>query len=552
MGVADPTQESPGNSKKSVTNEAASPNSPVSPVSKKVAQSVHKPPPSTGGGKESAQTTTAAATAPVKRCASARETRSEEKRDDKKVAPAEAKTVALTKAVSSPNLRPLPPQNFSYPTPIYNNNAVTKGRLKQISSEEAGGLNHRLEDEPYYHGFLSPAESEPLLKSDGDFLVRKAELGGNAANPTPFVISIHHKSKVHNYLIKRTEGKRLYWVNGYAFKTVPDLILFHYRNSIEIGNGVYMTHIVRKQDWQLLHEQVERHSKLGEGAFGEVWQGTLNSGVFKKKINVAIKTLHSQGISTDEQIKFLREANVMRKLNHPNVIKLYGVCTTREPIMIVMELAKRSLISRIKDLKDPPTVGDKVKYCYGASSGMAYLENMQIIHRDIAARNCLLGDNEEPKISDFGLSLLGMELREKKMKNVPVRWLAPETLKQGRYTMKTDVWSFGVMMWEIFSFCEVPYHQVADTKTVRKGVMDGHLKLEDPKDMPKSVHSVMMRCLTHDPDNRPSFSELNVLLHTLHNMFNPPTMKQKIQGLLKPLKRRSAPSPANQTSDRAI
>lgn len=108
----------------------------------------------------------------------------------------------------------------------------------------------------------------------------------------------------------------MYWVRGYTFKTIPDLILYHFRNNVEIGNGVLLKKVVRKQDWQLLHEQVEKEKKIGEGGFGEVWTGVLSIGVFKKKIVVAIKTLHPTGISQDEQIQFLREANLMKRLNH--------------------------------------------------------------------------------------------------------------------------------------------------------------------------------------------------------------------------------------------
>lgn len=103
-----------------------------------------------------------------------------------------------------------------------------------------------------------------------------------------------------------------------------------------------------------LHFQIERNKKLGEGAFGEVWEGTLNLGVFRGYIPVAIKTLHSGNISTDERIKFLREANLMLKLNHPNIIKFYGVATLKDPIMIVMEFASGgSLLARVQNIKQP-------------------------------------------------------------------------------------------------------------------------------------------------------------------------------------------------------
>ncbi|RCN24460.1 hypothetical protein ANCCAN_29843, partial [Ancylostoma caninum] len=128
--------------------------------------------------------------------------------------------------------------------------------------------------------------------------------------------------------------------------------------------------------------------------------------------------------------------------------------------MIVMELCPGgSLLSRLQDLTNQPSLIAKINYVYGAARGMAYLQTKDIIHRDIAARNCLLGENECVKISDFGLSFIGKTLREKKLKKVPLRWLSPETLKMGVYTTKTDVYSFSVMMWEIFSFGQLPFHK---------------------------------------------------------------------------------------------
>uniref|UniRef100_A0A0M3K9B5 Protein kinase domain-containing protein n=1 Tax=Anisakis simplex TaxID=6269 RepID=A0A0M3K9B5_ANISI len=250
------------------------------------------------------------------------------------------------------------------------------------------------------------------------------------------------------------------------------LIAYHSRNNLPLSaDQICIKNGVEKSEWQLFHEQVEKTRKLGEGAFGEVWEGTLSLGVFRGRIPVAIKTLHSSAISTDERIKFLREANLMLKLNHP-------------------------------------TETDRVKYCSDIASGLAYLEMMCVIHRDVAARNCLLGEEETVKLSDFGLSLLGIEYREKHMKNVPIRWLAPETLKGGRYSTKTDVWSFGVTMWEIFSDGAHPYGDIEDNREIRHGVLEQRLKLNDPIGMPAEILEVMHGCLLFQAELRPPFHEL--------------------------------------------
>ncbi|VDM47924.1 unnamed protein product [Toxocara canis] len=389
-------------------------------------------------------------------------------------------------------------------------------RLTQISSEEAGGMGRSIDDEPYYHGFMSADECGPLLKATGDFLVRKVEVD---AEPQYAITVRVDEFAVTSFLIKRSRSKRLYYVYNYAFKTIPDLIAYHTRNRCPLNaDDLCIKRGVEKSEWQLFHEQVEKTKKLGEGAFGEVWQGTLSLGVFRGRIPVAIKTLHSATISTDERIKFLREANLMLKLNHVNVIKFYGVAATREPIMIVMELASGgSLLTRVQDRENPPSETDRVKYCSDIACGLAYLELMCVIHRDVAARNCLLGENETVKLSDFGLSLLGIAYREKRMKNVPIRWLAPETLKSGRYSTKTDVWSFGVTMWEIFSHGAHPYDDIDDNKEIRRGVLEQRLKLPDPPEMPAAIVNTMRGCLMFDPEQRTPFHELARILEAEKN-----------------------------------
>uniref|UniRef100_A0AC34PU79 Protein kinase domain-containing protein n=1 Tax=Panagrolaimus sp. JU765 TaxID=591449 RepID=A0AC34PU79_9BILA len=140
---------------------------------------------------------------------------------------------------------------------------------------------------------------------------------------------------------------------------------------------------------------------------------------------------------------------------------------------------------------------------------MCYLAARKVIHRDIAARNCLLGPKDEVKISDFGLSVADKNvLKLDKLKSMPIRWLAPETLQKGEFSTKSDVWSYGVMLWEIYSHCKTdPFPNMSNGEAKTK-ILSKELPMSAPENTPDLVKSVMVLCFTHDPEMRPTFESL--------------------------------------------
>ncbi|CAD6198913.1 unnamed protein product [Caenorhabditis auriculariae] len=154
---------------------------------------------------------------------------------------------------------------------------------------------------------------------------------------------------------------------------------------------------------------------------------------------------------------------------------------------------------------------------------------LRVIHRDLAARNCLLDKHDNCKISDFGLSLYGKLHKENKMLKVPVRWLAPETLATGMYSSKTDVWSFGVLMFEVFSNGETPYKDIKQLKLVRKMVLREGLRLKPPEDMTSEDAVIMTACFETEPQNRMSFKELKAKYKETTNTGLIPRLTQWIQ-----------------------
>uniref|UniRef100_A0A158P7L9 non-specific protein-tyrosine kinase n=1 Tax=Angiostrongylus cantonensis TaxID=6313 RepID=A0A158P7L9_ANGCA len=302
---------------------------------------------------------------------------------------------------------------------------------------------------------MAREEAERCLTKDGEFIVRKAAVKGN--------------------------------------ESIPDLIRYHQDMRIPVyEDDVILKSCVEREQWQLYHEQVVLGDTLGSGEFGLVYKGTLTVGLFTKPIDVAVKTLKTSILNSDQRVTFLREANVMLKLQHKNVVRLYGVATQKEPLMIVMEFA----------------AGDDSSIILKQSTDFFTLFRLNdVMHRDLAARNCLIDATDTCKISDFGLSLLGRLHKEKNMVKVPVRWLAPETLRSGTYSNKSDVWSYGVLMFEVFSNGKVPYEHVKKLGILRNEVLGG-LRLQPPSDMPSEDCAIMIMCFENDPAKRSSFADL--------------------------------------------
>ncbi|CAL4062777.1 unnamed protein product [Meganyctiphanes norvegica] len=249
---------------------------------------------------------------------------------------------------------------------------------------------------------------------------------------------------------------------------------------------------------------------LGSGYFGTVYKAVWTAE--RRSINVAVKTFN---LNTPKiQDEFKSECSSMRKLRHPCLVRLYGTCT-KNKLMIVMEMLEKGDLKTYleTDNVNRTEVYQLLKFCYQISCGMAYLESQGIAHRDLAARNILLDDERNIKIADFGLSrmLLGGTYRGKS--NIfPTKWTAIEYFEKKIYTMKCDVWSYGVLIWEIFSFGKEPYEELEGSAAIQNFLKNEN-RLSKPEDCPDVIHRVVMKvCWMKDPDERPSFTDIKETL----------------------------------------
>ncbi|XP_037776137.1 insulin-like growth factor 1 receptor [Penaeus monodon] len=260
--------------------------------------------------------------------------------------------------------------------------------------------------------------------------------------------------------------------------------------------------------------EIDLNNKLGEGCFGLVYEGALSmaSGT---ELKVAVKALSEQSAYSEVK-RFLQEAVIMQDINSNFVVRLVGVVANFPPIYVVMELMERGDLKSFlrSEVGGSLTQEKMVEMAVEAADGMAYLAAKKLVHRDLAARNCMLDENLTLKIGDFGFTrYLSTEYYRKQGRELlPVRWMAPESLQYGRYSSRSDVWSYGVLLWEIVTRGVLPYQGYVNEEVCAL-VISG-MRLERPHNGPEFIFSLMVQCWKSQAKERPTFIQLVRLLLT--------------------------------------
>ncbi|XP_057388252.1 focal adhesion kinase 1 isoform X4 [Balaenoptera acutorostrata] len=267
------------------------------------------------------------------------------------------------------------------------------------------------------------------------------------------------------------------------------------------------------RDYEIQRERIELGRCIGEGQFGDVHQGAYTSPE-NPALAVAIKTCKNC-TSDSVREKFLQEALTMRQFDHPHVVKLVGVIT-ENPVWIIMELCTLGeLRSFLQVRKYSLDLASLILYAYQLSTALAYLESKRFVHRDIAARNVLVSSNDCVKLGDFGLSRYMEDSTYYKASKgkLPIKWMAPESINFRRFTSASDVWMFGVCMWEILMHGVKPFQGVKNNDVI--GRIENGERLPMPPNCPPTLYSLMTKCWAYDPSRRPRFTELKAQLSTI-------------------------------------
>ncbi|XP_072929317.1 tyrosine-protein kinase Fer isoform X5 [Epargyreus clarus] len=375
----------------------------------------------------------------------------------------------------------------------------------QVSVSET---ERSLVEQEWFHGVLPREEVVRLLRSDGDYLVR--ETTRNHARQ--LVLSVCWGQ--HKHFIVQTTPEGHYRFEGAAFPSVAELIAWQRASGVPVTarSGALLRRAVPRETWELNNDHVQLLDKIGRGNFGDVYKARLKT----TGQEVAVKTCRV-ALPDEQKRTFLQEGRILKQYQHPNIVRLIGIAVQKQPIMIVMELVSGgSLLTFLRTRSSTLSSRSLLAMCRDAAAGMRYLESKNCIHRDLAARNCLVGDDNSVKISDFGMSREEEEyIVSGGMKQIPIKWTAPEALNFGKYTSLCDVWSYGVLTWEIFSKGDTPYAGMSNSRAREK--IDTGYRMPAPEGCPEDVYALMLRCWEYEPEKRPHFHQIYTTIDSIYN-----------------------------------
>ncbi|XP_030605825.1 high affinity nerve growth factor receptor isoform X2 [Archocentrus centrarchus] len=305
-----------------------------------------------------------------------------------------------------------------------------------------------------------------------------------------------------------------------------------------VENPQYFCSIIKDKDMCVQHikrQDIVLKWELGEGAFGKVYLAECaNLSPDNDRMLVAIKTLKDANESTRQD--FQREAELLTVLQHQHIVRFYGVCTDGEPLAMVFEYMRHGDLNRflrahgpdahiLEESKMPPlgelTLPQMLHIAAQIASGMVYLASLHFVHRDLATRNCLVGEGLVVKIGDFGMSrdIYSTDYyRVGGRTMLPIRWMPPESIMYRKFTTESDIWSFGVVLWEIFTYGKQPWYQLSNSEAI-ECITQGR-ELERPRTCPKEVYLLMQGCWQREPQQRMVMKDIHSRLLTL--VKNPP------------------------------
>ncbi|XP_011250861.1 tyrosine-protein kinase Abl isoform X3 [Camponotus floridanus] len=402
------------------------------------------------------------------------------------------------------------------------------GQVGWVPSNYVTPVNS-LEKHSWYHGRISRNAAEYLLSSgiNGSFLVRESE-----SSPGQRSISLRYEGRVYHYRINEDSEGKMFVTTESKFNTLAELV--HHHSMLADGLITQLLYPAPKHnkptvfplspepdEWEINRTDIVMRHKLGGGQYGDVYEA-----VWKRyNMTVAVKTLKEDTMALKD---FLEEAAIMKEMKHRNLVQLLGVCTREPPFYIITEfMSKGNLLDYLRnESKHQINAVVLMHMATQIASGMSYLESRNFIHRDLAARNCLVGENHLVKVADFGLARLMRDdtYTAHAGAKFPIKWTAPEGLAYNKFSTKSDVWAFGILLWEIATYGMSPYPGVDLTDVYH--MLEKGYRMECPPGCPPKVYELMRQCWQWSAADRPTFKEIH---HSLENMFQESSITEEVE-----------------------
>uniref|UniRef100_A0A8C6KAR1 non-specific protein-tyrosine kinase n=1 Tax=Nothobranchius furzeri TaxID=105023 RepID=A0A8C6KAR1_NOTFU len=305
---------------------------------------------------------------------------------------------------------------------------------------------------------------------------------------------------IKHYHIKETQGspRKFYLSEQFQFDCIPEVIEYHKHNAgglvtrlrYPVGNQTESTPPTAGfsyEMWEISPMELTFMKELGSGQ-----HGVVKLGKWRGQHKVAIKTIRCGAMREED---FIEEAKIMMKLSHPKLVQLYGVCSQQQPIYIITEFMEQgSLLNFLRQRRGTFSIQSLLSMCLDICEGMEYLEANGFIHRDLSARNCLVNDSLVIKVSDFGMTryVLDDQYTSSSGTMFPVKWSPPEVFEYCKYSSKSDVWSYGVVMWEVFTEGRLPFGQSSNREVVE--LVRGGQRPYWPILATRDLYDIMMLC----------------------------------------------------------
>ncbi|KAM9355280.1 tyrosine-protein kinase Lck isoform 2-T2 [Pholidichthys leucotaenia] len=373
-----------------------------------------------------------------------------------------------------------------------------------------------VETEPWFFKNISRNEAMRLLlapgNTQGSFLIRESETTKGSYSLSVRDLDHNTGEGVKHYRIRNMDSGGFYITAKISFNSLKELVQHHSREADGLCTKLMKPCQSRApqkpwwaDEWEIPRESLKLERRLGAGQFGEVYMGIYNS-----DRKVAIKSLKMGTMSVEA---FLTEANMMKNLQHPNLVRLFAV-VTQEPIYIVTEFMENgSLVDFLKTTEGTSLhVNTLIDMAAQVAKGMAFIEQKNYIHRDLRAANILVSQELICKVADFGLARLieDNEYTAREGAKFPIKWTAPEAINYGTFSIKSDVWSFGILLTEIVTYGRIPYPGMSNPEVIQN--LERGYRMPRPDDCPESLYSIMCLCWRESPEDRPTFEYLRSVL----------------------------------------